>query len=320
MKALARNTTFDESPCPQASMDDLDWKGMEASFLAVDKRITKNKVQSIGICTTLAGSEKPSHGGILLFGKDRLRIFPDAIIRCVRFSGVTKEESIDHIEINRHLPDAIDDVLYFIKKNTFTRAEIGVKRRVDIPQYPSIAVREAILNAIIHTDYAVKGSSIIVAIFDDRLEITNPGAVPYGLSLEGALAGSSRVRNRVIARTFHLLGLIEQWGSGLQKIIQSCIKQGLKPPRFEEIDAQFRVTLYSSKTQKTVIPKGQEAFLDHVRDAGQVSARDAAKFWHIDVRSARRRLKKLMAEGVVAKLGLSRNDPYGTYVAVARRV
>jgi ATP-dependent DNA helicase RecG len=315
MKSLSRNITFDESPCPRTSMDDIDWKGLENCFLSADKQMTKNKAKSIGIFTALSGEDNPSNGGIILFGKDRLRIFPDAIIRCVRFSGITKEKSIDHIEINKHLPDAIDDVLHFITKNTFTKARIGAKRRIDRPQYPVVAVREAVINSIVHTDYSIKGSSILVALFDDRLEITNPGAVPYGLSLEDALAGCSRVRNRVIARTFHLLDLIEQWGSGLQKIIQSCLKHGLVAPRFEEISSQFRVVIYSTKIKKRVMKKWQGSFLEHLHSVGELSALEAANFWRVDVRSARRRLKELAEDGVIAKIGTAKTDPYSKYIS-----
>ncbi len=313
IKILARNTTFDEISCPLASVDDLDWESMEACFQAAKKPFTKNKAKSIGIVTAMSGSDYPSNGGFLLFGKDRKRIFPDAIIRCVRFAGSTKESSIDHREIDAHLTSAVDEVLHFITKNTFITAKIGPKTRTDIPQYPVAAVREAVTNAIVHTDYAIRGSSIIVTIFDDRLEITNPGGVPYGLSLEDALAGSSRARNRVIARTFHLLGLIEQWGSGLQKIIHACLKHGLQQPRFEEIGSQFRVTLYAAPAEKITVEKWQENILKQMRKTGELSAQEAAKIWHVDVRSARRRLSKLVKDGVIAKIGTSKHDPYGKY-------
>ena len=208
--------------------------------------------------------------------------------------------------------------LHFIRKNTFTKTKIGPKSRVDLPQYPPIAIREAVINAIVHADYSIKGSSVLVAIFDDRLEITNPGAIPYGLSLEDAISGSSRVRNRVIARTFHVLNLVEQWGSGLQKIIQSCIKNGSKSPKFEELGSQFRVTLYATKIQEMAADSWQDAFLAHLGTIGGISTKDAAVFWNIDVRNARRRLNKLVKERLIANVGTSKNDPYGTYIRPLR--
>lgn len=314
IKALSGNITFDESPCPRVAYDDLDWQSIEKSFAAVNKQMTKNKAMSIGLLTTHAGTEHPSNGGVLLFGKDRTHIFPDAFIRCVRFSGITRGDSLDHEDINEHLPESIDKVLRFIDKNTFTKTKIGKKRRENIPQYPPVAVREAVINSLVHADYSIKGSSIIVAIFDDRMEITNPGSVPYGLSLEEALAGSSRARNRVIAKTFHQLDLVEQWGSGLQKIIQACVQNGLKEPSFEDMGSQFRVTLYAEEIHKIIVQDWQKRFIEHLHVSGELSPHDAATFWKIDIRNARKRLKKLSDEGFITKIGISKNDPYSKYV------
>lgn len=315
MKALSRNITFDENPCPQASSDELDWAGVQDVFSSVDKSITKNKAKSIGIFVTQSEGNYLSNGGMLLFGKNRSNFFPDAIIRCVRFSGITRADSIDNIEVDKHLPKAIDEVLYFITKNTSTKTTIGKKNRINTPQYPPVAIREAIINAIVHTDYSIKGSSIIVAIFDDRIEITNPGGIPYGLTLDDAIAGSSRARNRVIARTFHLLDLVEQWGSGLQKIIHSCIQHGLRGPIFEEIGSQFRITIYSEKIKEAILEEWQMMFLERLQTTGAgLSANDAAKLWVVDIRSARRRLRKLIDAKLITKIGTSKNDPYGKYI------
>jgi ATP-dependent DNA helicase RecG len=314
MKRFSRNITFDESVCVTASKDSLDVPAIERIFKFTQKKITKAKLKSMGILTDEAGQELPSNGGILLFGKNRASFFPDAVIRCIKFIGTDRSQTMDSAIIDVHLPGAVDEVLHFITKNTFTKTEIGKKRRVSIPQYPPVAVREAVINAIVHADYAIKGSSIMVTIFDDRLEITNPGAVIYGLSLEDALAGSSRVRNRVIARTFHLLELIEQWGSGLQKIITNCVNNGLKEPKFEEIGSQFRVTLYAIREQKTIMSSPQKRLIEHLSSVGELSSHEAAEFWNIGIRSTRKRLKKLVDEGLIVRIGTSRNDPGSTYV------
>ena len=86
------------------------------------------------------------------------------------------------------------------------------------------------------------GCHIQIAIFDDRIEFTNPDGLPFGQTLHKALAGFSRLRNRVLGRVFRKLNLIEQWGSGLQRILSVCERQGLKTPQIEELDNQFRLT------------------------------------------------------------------------------
>jgi ATP-dependent DNA helicase RecG len=316
IKLLARNLMFDELPCMYAKVDSLDWEAAEKKFSDVGKELSKRRAKDLGIIDTSTGEDRPSNGGVLLYGTTRSKLFPDAIIRCVHFASTTKERSIDHAEINENLPDAVESVLHFIRKNTKVSSIIGESRRIDIPQYPLAAVREAVINAIIHADYAIKGSSIIVALFEDRIEITNPGSLLYGFKLEDALTGSSRCRNRVIAKTFHALKLIEQWGSGLQKIVDSCIEQGLKKPKFEEFSSQFRVTLYSDTSEEVILGPWQEEFLKHLKTVGSINSQDAAEFWRIDVRQAQRRLKKLLDDKLILRVRTSENDPYGMYIVV----
>ncbi len=126
-------------------------------------------------------------------------------------------------------------------------------QRTDVLQYPSVAIREAVINALLHTDYAMTGCHIQIAIFNDRIEFTNPGGLPFGQTIERALAGSSRIRNRVIARVFRELRLTEQWGSGLRRIVEACKTQGLNPPLIEELNNQFRLTLYSEQIKEIVV-------------------------------------------------------------------
>ena len=95
---------------------------------------------------------------------------------------------------------------------------------------PPIAVREAIVNAVVHADHAQRGRPIRLAIFDDRIEIENPGLLQFGLTLEDLPRGISKLRNRVIGRVFHAIGRVEQWGSGIQRMAAACRAAGLAQP------------------------------------------------------------------------------------------
>jgi predicted HTH transcriptional regulator len=106
----------------------------------------------------------------------------------------------------------------FIKKNIALGATIGEIYRKDRWEYPLEAIREALINAVIHRDYAILGSDIKVAIYDDMLEITSPGPLPDALSVEELGTGRSEIRNRVLAPIFKELKLIEAWGSGIRKM------------------------------------------------------------------------------------------------------
>ena len=135
----------------------------------------------------------PSNAGILLFANEEIRFhqFADARVSCARFAGTEKVNFIDRINIDGGLLAAIEEVPKFIRRNTRMAAEIKDIRRRDIPEYPVLAVREALLNALLHSDYSMMGSRILVAIFSDRLDIINPGMLPLGITLEDFKNGVS---------------------------------------------------------------------------------------------------------------------------------
>jgi ATP-dependent DNA helicase RecG len=289
-------------------------------FDTADKKITEHKAAELGLLVTNTLTTGASRGGIILFGTNRLQDFPDALIRCVRFLGTTKgnPEILDHTELDTYPILALDQAIHFIRKNTFTGATIGERKRIDLPQYPPVAIREALINAIIHTDYASIGSSIVVAIFDDRIEISNPGGMPLGMTLERALEGASRVRNRVIGRVFRELNLSEQWGSGLKKIIEACEKHGVQQPKFEDLETEFKVTLYATKAHEVTLEPSQKKFIDHLKKKEKISTKEAAEFFGIAPRNARVKLKKLMDSGLIKKVATSTQDPNGRYVLVKK--
>ena len=115
-------------------------------------------------------------------------------------------------------------------------------RREDVPEYAPVTVRELLLNAIAHTDYALAGSQILVAIFDDRLEIQNPGSFVYGSTVETIKQGISRVRNRAIVRILRELHLMEILGSGYERI-STTFEHGYPEPDWRELGVVVRVTI-----------------------------------------------------------------------------
>ncbi len=316
LKNFARNVYFDELPYIQGKVDDLDWDFIKTLFNNEHKKVTIHKARSMGLIVQQGTKEYPSFGGIILFGINRLALFPEAIIRCARFLGNDKDTIIDQANISIYLPLALEEALNFIQRNTSLRSEIKKLAREDISQYPLIALREAIMNAIVHADYAMKGVYISIAIFDERIEITNPGSLPFGFTIEQALAGSSRIRNRVIAKVFYHLKWIEQWGRGLGYIVKACTQHGLEEPKFEEINNQFRVTLYAHKKRKVILESWQKELINYLKKKDNISTQEASLLWKISPRAARERLIKLVDRGIIRKTGTSSNDPQSGYVLV----
>jgi predicted HTH transcriptional regulator len=256
----------------------------------------------------------PSIGGILLFGDNKEDILPDAKIKCARFKGIRSTEFLDNFEIKVGLINAVDEVISFIRRHTMQGLEIGAASHKVIPEYPEIALREAVINAIVHTDYSSKGMSIRVGIYDDRIEISNPGGLPFGISMEHIFSGISKLRNRVVGRVFHELRLIEQWGTGISRIKETCQIAGLPEPRFEELGTSFRVTLFSGSVPRVTQRSWELQLVEYLQINKEISSKQAADLWGISERAARMKLKILIEDRVITKIATNPNDPKTVYV------
>ncbi|MDR1888367.1 MAG: hypothetical protein LBQ81_03150 [Zoogloeaceae bacterium] len=116
-------------------------------------------------------------------------------------------------------------------------------RRKDVWSIPLTMLREAIINALVHSDYSQRGTPVRIAFFDDRIDIESPGLLLPGMTVDDMKNGISRIRNPVITRFFRELRLIEQWGGGIKRIFAEALKQGLPEPEITEIATGLRLTL-----------------------------------------------------------------------------
>ncbi len=186
-------------------------------------------------------------------------------------------------------------------------------RRRERWNLPPAAVREAVINAVTHADYAQRGAPIRLSIFDDRLEVENPGLLPFGLTVEDLHRGISKLRNRVIGRVFHALGLIEQWGSGIQRMAAACREAGLSAPVFEEIATRFRVTLSTERVGPTVLDETDQAILETLAGSKGRLTSEVAKAIGLTPRATRTRLARLVGSGLVHEIGTGPQDPRRRY-------
>jgi ATP-dependent DNA helicase RecG len=242
LKRSAGSRSFDESIRSEYTVADVDTKAISAAF-GSRRAIDESALVSLKLLQRNQGSLSPSNGAILLFGTNRLDVFPDAWVQCGRFVGTDKSEIFDHSEINLPLPDCVDAVLAFLKKHANRGADFSEIRRKDVWSIPLIILREAIINALVHADYSQRGAPMRVSYFDDRIEIENAGILMPGLTVEDITQGVSRVRNPVIAHVFRELDLIEQWGSGVQRMFKEAEKLKLPMPEFQEVGMRLRVVV-----------------------------------------------------------------------------
>jgi ATP-dependent DNA helicase RecG len=222
-------------------------------------------LKTLKLMTLRQGRLVPTTGGILLFGFEREKYFPDAWIQAEQFAGTDRSELIATSEIHECPIQAIEQAFLFIKRKT--------SRHTQTWTYPLVALREALVNAVLHADYAQQGTPIRIAIYSDRLEIENPGLL-LKVTIDEIQQGLSKLRNRVISRVFHALGMVEQWGGGIQRMITACEEAGLDLPRFQEIGTGFRVTFFrAQKPSPPVDPFDQKIPDKALRSRRRISKR-----------------------------------------------
>ncbi len=150
-------------------------------------------------------------------------------------------------------------------------------------------------------------------VYPDRIEIENPGMLLPGLTIPDLFAGTSRLRNRMIGRIFAELGYIEQWGSGVRRMVDECTKAGNHPPVIEEVAGRVRVTFaFGQVGSQELTPRDRE-LLARLGADGMTSAM-AATLLGVSDRTARKTLAALVDRGLVVVIGSSPNDPHRRYV------
>lgn len=166
-----------------------------------------------------------NNAGILFFIKEPKQVLINAYVTCARYKGTEKINVIDRKDFEEDLVTQVEQAVEFVKRNTRLEYEIKGLYRKEIPEYPIEAVREAILNAVMHRDYLEKGANVQVDIFDDKLTVTNIGGLIKPLTKEklGTLAVR---RNPLIADLFHRIHLVEKMGTGINRIKEECKKHG----------------------------------------------------------------------------------------------
>ncbi|MBF5059930.1 hypothetical protein NEPTK9_001454 [Candidatus Neptunochlamydia vexilliferae] len=245
LKRSVKKVGFDQMPCPEVGESGLDKDRLDKAFAKIGKKVSTQMLKTLNILVPYGDTFVCSNGGVILFGKDeyRSRLFPNAEVRCARFRGTTKTHFIDHYDVDGTILEAMYEVPKFIQRNTRLAARIEKIQRKDIPEYSPLVIREVLANALVHADYSLLGMNPRVAIFSDRMEVESPGMAPFGFVFADFFSGISHVRNKVIARVFRELNIIEEWGTGYKRIEDACHEEGYPIPNWLELGASIRVAL-----------------------------------------------------------------------------
>ena len=192
----------------------------------------------------LISDKKITNAGILFFAKKPIYFLRQAEVSCVRFKGKERIDIIDRVNLSSGLIENINEAIKFVQRNTRLSYQIKSVQRKEIPEYPPEAIRESIINSLMHRNYFEKGSSVSVEIFDDRIEISNPGGLPKGLD-ENEFGRKGVRRNPLIADLLYRVRYVEKAGTGINRIKKSLREAGLKPPKIE-FNGFFTMTFYSN--------------------------------------------------------------------------
>jgi len=301
--------THDEQPLLDLDQGAIDLDAVATAF-ADHRPMRPRDLVTLGVLAEHAGRTVPTLGGVILFGRDRLMRVPDAWIQAGRFAGTDRSDILDRADITAFPVQALDEAVRFVERNTRTGADIGRLRRRDIPTVPPVALREALVNGVVHADYSQRGAPIRVAVFDDRVEVESPGILLPGLTIDDLREGVSRLRNRVIGRVFKELGLIEQWGSGVGRMTVACTAAGLPAPGLAEIGLRFRVTIRTTPSASVPIDPFERRLLDQLGGADGRSTAELARAMSRTPRTIQQRLAQLRDRGLVVAIGSGPTDPH----------
>lgn len=304
---------WEDIPVESAFLKDLNKTTIQAF---IDKAIEKDRIpadtskistelllKNLGLMTEQG---QLTNAAILLFGNNPSKVNVTASFKIGRF-GESSHDLLfqDIVETNIfEMPDKVMEILkakYLVRPISYEGLE-----RMEPLEYPEQALREAILNAIIHKDYS--STYTFLRVYDDRLHIWNPGSLPEELSVEQLKTDhSSYPRNRNIANVFFKAGYIESWGRGTVKIIDACFEAGLPELLIKEEQGGFSITFFKEFTEEFLrrqnLEERQIAALLYIKEHGKISNAQYQELANVSKRTASRNLQELIEKGVIKKSG-----------------
>ena len=252
-----------------------------------------------------------NNAAVLFFAKDPQRFFRESTCTAVRYRGTDRFNVVDRQEIGGDPITIIEEVLRFVQRNTAVRTVVtGAAQHGEVYEYPLVAVREAVINAVTHRDYGYDASHIYLSIFSDRLECENPGGLPPGLSLADLGQRSVR-RNRAIADLLFRAKFIERIGSGIDRM-RRVLAENNNPP-FEVSATNFFVLRFRpriARAEPIALSERQQRLYRLLTERHSVTQREAAGWLEVSGDTARRELMELVRLGLVHRVGVGKATRY----------
>ena len=308
---------FDKQICEEANLEDIDGRNVKAYLKLREKNrniSSKIKIPLDQLLTNIkaATDKKPTNAGILFFGKNPLKFISHAQLRLVRIKGVKIYGNIlDRLDSNGTLWEMVDQAEEFIRKNIRLlgfRTEKSF-RREDKFDYPIRALREAIINGLIHRDY-FNLADVRVFIFDDRIEVVSPGPFPEGVTPKKP---KHKPVNKILSDLMYDIGYIEKYGSGIYLENELCLKNGNPKPVYELDPIQTKVIFKSQVKDVTVVEieeeilqglsERQKRAIEYIKRQGSISNKGYRDTFKVSAATAKRELRDLVKKRVCKMRG-----------------
>lgn len=253
-------------------------------------------------------------------------------MQCGIFRGETRSVFIDRREFEGSIIDLVEQAYQYVLAKINMGADLDGLVRRDVYELPMWPVRELITNAVLHRSYLEPGATQ-VALYDDRLEISSPGGIVRGFTMEKMLSGGSKPRNEALAQAFRYMKLVEGWGSGVPRAIKEIEEYGLRTPEFKDIDGLIRVNIFRGRTRDTLAHSGvkitntdktpikdrkvpcaatgrEREILAFVERSEMVSNADVAMFLGLGPDRVKEILRSMTQRGLLVRLGEKKGTRY----------
>jgi ATP-dependent DNA helicase RecG len=316
---LIRTKTWDALPtqCPVDEIDD----GAISRFIneAVGKERLPRESLSENYETLLEKLNllvdgKLTNGALLLFGKNPQKYYVNLTIRLGRFKTAT--EIIDDQWADGNVFHQLERALTVLQQYVSVRYRIETIEREDVREYPFPALREAVVNALMHRDYFDIANFIQINAYDDHLWISNPGGLPDGLTVEDLKRDHKSIgRNPLIARVLRLAGYAEEYGTGTLRMVEEMKRAGLPEPEFREEMGGFSVYLYKDiyteeKLSELGLSERQIAGVLQTKKLGRITNKKYRELTGLSDEGARTDLGDLVRRGLLESRGKGRSAHY----------
>ena len=236
-------------------------------------------------------------------------------IKCAIFNGTNKLEFRDRKEFTGSVLKQVNDTFEYLDLYNKTKGKIVGLERIDTKDYPEYALRESLLNAVIHRDYNFTGS-ILVSLFDDHFEITSLGGLVKGISIEDLYNGVSESRNPNLANIFYRLKYVESFGTGIGRIIESY-KEYDKEPLILNTENTFKVTLYNVNYVKEnnikILPTNltqEEQIIEYLKKNSKINRLIVESLLDVSKTRANDILNKMINDNILIQTGTGKNIHY----------